>query len=187
MNVLLIGKFPPCQGGVSSKYYWMYQALTRHHNFSWYAITISKKPYCSSSSGISENVSVLEDIDPNIPWFIPKTDLIVDRLVNAALQAANTKQFDLIEINYLQPFVSAGWILSTILRLPLIIRPAGSDYHKFLSYPGVKHSMKAYLSRCSLILLPSEKIEDFHNKFPEIPKDKIISAKRYVSKSAPHM
>ncbi len=181
MNVLLIGKFPPCQGGVSSRYYWMYQALTRHFDFSWYAITILKKPYCSTAlPAIPASISVLEDVDPELPWFIPKTDLIVDRLVNMGLQIAKVKQFDLIEVNYLQPFASAGWILSTILRLPLIIRPAGSDYHKFLSYPGVNLSMEAYLTHCSKILLPPEKIVDFQLKFPKVPKEKIISIMRYV-------
>lgn len=181
MNVLLIGKFPPCQGGVSSKYYWMYQALTRHFDFSWHAITILKKPYCSTALPTNPaNISVLEDVDHELPWFIPKTDLIVDRLVNMGLQISNVKKFDLIEVNYLQPFASAGWILSTLLRLPLLIRPAGSDYHKFLSYPGVKLSMEAYLTHCSKILLPPEKIVDFHLRFPKIPEEKIIPIRRYV-------
>lgn len=109
LKILLIGKFPPFQGGVSSKYFWTYRALSRQYTFSWHAVTIRKKPYCSAlPEDVREHVSVLDDAPSSLPWFIPKTDLIVDRLVSAAIKVAGEQKFNLIEVNYLQPFCSAG-------------------------------------------------------------------------------
>ena len=180
MNALLIGKFPPCQGGVSSRYFWLYSALEENFDFSWHAITINKIPYITETpSEVLSKVTVLPSCEPNLPWFIPKVDLMTDRLINTAITLAQVHKFNFVEVNYLEPFLCAGWAIAKLFQIPLVVRPAGSDYHKFLTHPQFSSALKYFLQDSSMILLPHEKILDFREKFPQIENSKISHSERY--------
>lgn len=185
MNILLIGKFPPCQGGVATKFYWLFSAfLTRRDDFKFYAITIAKKPYVTSlPNHISSRVRVIISENPDIPWFIPKSDLFVDQIVNLALQLAIHTQFDIIICNYLEPYLAATYIVSQLLSIPYLVFPAGSDMKKLLPCPNVSVALVAYLQQATKICLPQEKITNFKELYPTISPKKILPVNRYVPDS----
>ena len=182
MKILLIGKFPPCQGGVASKFYWLFSSLiSKKDNFQFRAITIAKQPYITPvPENVASMVKVIDSECPELPWFIPKSDLFVDQLVNLALQLASSCRFDLIICNYLEPYLSATYIIAKLLSLPYQVYPAGSDTHKFLPSPLTSHALDAYLQNADAIFLPQEKIASFMDRHRAIQPGRVKKTARYV-------
>lgn len=182
MNILLVGKFPPCQGGVASKFYWLFSSLiTRKEDFRFKAITIAKEPYTTSlPDNVVSMVKVIDAECKDIPWFIPKSDLFVDQIVSIALQFANTDKFDLIICNYLEPYLAATYIIAKQLSLPYQVYPAGSDTHKLLPCPLTSYALEAYLKSAEQIFLPKEKITSFMEKNSSVLPNRVREVDRYV-------
>lgn len=181
MNVLLIGKIPPCQGGVASKFHWLFSALSEKYDFRFQAITIAKKPYVTPTpENAVQNVHVIDADNASIPWFIPKSDLFVDQMVSIALKLSSNTRFDLVICNYMEPYLAATFIISKILSLPYHVYPAGSDTHKFLTLQQTSKALAAYLEHADRIFLPVEKRKLFLQRMPSIPERRVWQVKRYV-------
>ena len=106
--------------------------------------------------------------------------LLTERITNAAIKEINSYKVDCIECNYLNPFLAPSVLVSSLCDIPLIVRPAGSDYHKFLTHSKFSSFITKCLSRASRILLPKERIDDFKSKLPSIIGTKIIPTPRYI-------
>ncbi len=182
MKILLVGKFPPCQGGVASKFYWLFSSLlARDNGFQFRAITIAKQPYTTSlPSNVASMVKVIDAENKTLPWFIPKSDLFVDQIVSCALQLANTIKFDLIICNYLEPYLAATYIIAKELSLPYQVYPAGSDTHKLLPCPLTSYALEAYLKNAAQVFLPKEKIASFLKTNCSVLPNRVVEAQRYV-------
>ena len=128
MKILLIGKYPPLQGGISSKTYWLYRYLEKK-GFEFRIVTVAADAYTINKYHNDPNVTVVNE--KKSPWHIPETDLLDDRLINEAKKIALDFCPDLIETNYLWPFCKDALLISKILKKPLLIRHAGSDIIKF--------------------------------------------------------
>ncbi len=148
-NILLIGKYPPLQGGIATKTYWLYNELL-NHGFKYRVVTASFENYSISKKEIEQNVYCLDNTD--IPWHIPNSPLFYDRLLNLCNNVISDFVPDIIETNYLWPFCSVASYLAEKLRKPLIIRHAGSDILKFHTSIVFKNIMKIYFEQASVIV-----------------------------------
>ena len=182
MNILLIGKFPPCQGGVASKYYWLFSSLlARKKDFQFRAITIAKQPYTTMlPDNVASMVKIIDADCPGIPWFIPKSDLFVDQIVSIAMQLAESVRFDLIICNYLAPYLAATYIIAKLLSLPYQVYPAGSDTHKLLPCRLTSSALDAYLQNAAAVFMPKEKITSFRAEHRAISPCHVKETDRYV-------
>jgi len=175
MKILLIGKYPPMQGGISSKTYWLYKRLEKK-GFEFEIVTYKDDKYSSQGSNAASNVTILNEKKP--PWHIPSTNLLADRLINAALKATGTFTPDIIETNYLWPFCSVALTVSKMLNKPLLVRHAGSDILKFHNDNEFQEIMRAYFRNASIVItnITSGKIIE------EIAgdKEKILYVPRYI-------
>ncbi len=113
MRVLLIGKYPPCQGGIAAGSYWLSRALAPA-GISFDVVTIAPERYRSETTGDVPETVRLRTIsaDEQAPWFIPGGELWTERLVSAALELADEAQPDLVETNYLAPFGLAAFAVA---------------------------------------------------------------------------
>jgi glycosyltransferase involved in cell wall biosynthesis len=174
-NILLIGKYPPVQGGVAAKTYWLYEQLkVKGYNIRTVTTEI-------------ENYSILEEHEDKdvhlvklkkIPWHIPYSELIYDRLLNICLEAVNEFTPDIIETNYLWPFCSVAANISNHLKKPLLIRHAGSDIAKFRSDPEFIEIIRNYLNRANKVVTNSTS-NDFINELCK-DKNRIELMQRYI-------
>jgi glycosyltransferase involved in cell wall biosynthesis len=156
MKILLIGKYPPLQGGISSKTYWLYRYLEKK-GFEFRIVTVAADAYTINKYHNDPNVTVVNE--KKSPWHIPETDLLDDRLINEAKKIALDFCPDLIETNYLWPFCKDALLISKILKKPLLIRHAGSDIIKFSKDKEYLEIMESYFSHASAIATNSTSVK----------------------------
>lgn len=148
MKVLLIGKYPPMQGGISTKTYWLYKQLEKD-GVEFKIVTLNDSQY-STNEHNSSKVTVVKD--KQVPWHIPETSLVDDRLINAAFKVTNDFTPDLIETNYLWPFCKDAFFIAQTLNKPMLIRHAGSDILKFYNDHEFRDIMSIYFNQAAAIV-----------------------------------
>jgi hypothetical protein len=103
----MISKYPPIQGGVSARTYWLANGFAEK-GIETHVITNAncvEKEYMiqDAYSGTTPNLHI-HFIEPEIPWHIPDSKLYVPRLLDKALQVIRENKIDLIDTGYLVPY-----------------------------------------------------------------------------------
>lgn len=153
MRVLVLGKFPPGQGGIASKTYWLCRALARR-GYVFDIVTLVPELYASRDqaelpSGV--NLTALPANEES-PWFIPGGGLETERLIAAAIETAEGHQPDVVECNYLAPYGMVALVVSRLLGVPLIVRHAGSDLVKLLNWDKTRAGLEHLLSSAETVV-----------------------------------
>ncbi len=176
-KILLIGKYPPLQGGISTKTYWLYQEL-QSKGYDFRVVTVSPNNYSIKSSETDFRCFVANEEE--VPWHIPNSNLISDRLINLALQATCDFNPDIVEVNYMWPFLSVGILISKIVNAKLIFRHAGSDILKFYKNAEFKQIMKNYLLYPDLIITNDYSFSVINEMMSESTRKKLLRINRYI-------
>ncbi|OGR01305.1 MAG: hypothetical protein A2511_15515 [Deltaproteobacteria bacterium RIFOXYD12_FULL_50_9] len=135
-NILYISKYPPLEGGIAAKTYWLANALAgRGHTI--HVVT--------DAYGIDEHYSIpnagrapdlpgvfVHRADQDVPWHIPNDSHRSISLLDKALEIVETTRPDLIVGGYLVPYGVVAFQLSRLTGIPLVLMHGGSDIHKFL-------------------------------------------------------
>ncbi len=174
MRVLLIGKFPPGQGGIASKTYWLYRSLVQR-GFLFDIVTLVPDLYASKDQAeFPSGVRVrLLQANTKGPWFIPGGGLETERLIAAGLEMAAENRPDVVECNYLAPYGTASLVVSRSLGVPLIIRHAGSDLVKLLGWDQTRAALEAFLTTADLVVSNGDAIDrlkQFNSKIVALPR-----------------
>jgi len=149
MRILLIGKYPPMQGGISSKTYWLFRALEKK-GFDFRKVTVESTDYSIKGYDYDKSKTTVVK-SKEIPWHIPESELLGDRIFHKALKTAGSFKPDLIETNYLWPFCMPATLVARTLEKPLLIRHAGSDIQKFHHDTEFRDIMKAYFDEAAVV------------------------------------
>lgn len=161
MQICLISKFPPIQGGISAKTYWLAQGLAER-GIETHVVTngncVESEYRIEDNSPEPQPNLHIHFIDPDIPWHIPFSDLYVPRLLSKALQVTRENQINLIDTGYLIPYGIVGYLLSEIAGIPYVLRHGGSDIEKFLQQGVLNDLLKKVIQNAAAI------ITDNHNK-----------------------
>ncbi|MEI6153037.1 MAG: glycosyltransferase [Deltaproteobacteria bacterium] len=135
-RIVVISKYPPTEGGIASKTYWLARSLAeRGHTIHIVTDKVGvDSEYCeypySEETGV-ENISVHRPTG-EIPWHIPN-DMHTDLdLLNTAVKVIEDSKADVIDTGYLIPYGLLGNLASRITGAPFILRHGGSDINKFL-------------------------------------------------------
>jgi glycosyltransferase involved in cell wall biosynthesis len=140
MNICILSKFPPLEGGISAKTYWLARAYAQAgHNVHVVSnANMADKAYiipgCYPHIQQLEGVT-LHEVEPDSPWHIPNEPHSLARLVDTALRVAEQHELNVIDTGYMVPYGMAGFLLHKITGLPYVLRHGGSDIEKFL-IPG---------------------------------------------------
>lgn len=158
MRILFISKYPPIQGGISAKTYWLAQGLSER-GIETHVVTNGN---CVESEYRIEDTSPethpnlhIHFIDPDIPWHIPYSELYVPRLLDKALQVTRENQIDLIDTGYLIPYGIVGYLLSGITGIPYVLRHGGSDLEKFFRQGVFNDLLKKVIQNAAAIMTDS--------------------------------
>jgi glycosyltransferase involved in cell wall biosynthesis len=133
VNILLLTKFPPTQGGEASKSYWLVRGLAeRGHRI--HVVTNANetdRAFLVPDAGapqdhLPSNVSV-HFLSPEVEFHVPSHRAYCERLANAALHIAATESVDVVEAAHLTPYGVAALIVKACTGLPFVQRHGGSD------------------------------------------------------------
>ncbi|MEN6436961.1 MAG: glycosyltransferase [Syntrophobacter sp.] len=136
-KIVSIGKFPPLQGGISSKAYWFANAMAKRGH-SVHVVTeltgVDEIHTISGSDTIPRHSNVvIHRTDEVVPWHIPDDRHRSLCLLNKLLEVVESEKPDLIEANYLVPYGLVAYLAGQITGIPYVLRHGGSDIRKFLA------------------------------------------------------
>ncbi|MCX5905724.1 MAG: glycosyltransferase [Deltaproteobacteria bacterium] len=135
-QIICISKYPPLEGGIAAKTYWLCRALAeRGHTV--HVVTDGENidaDYCSPAFQDQGPVNNLHIHHPQekIPWHIPNDPHRSFALLNLALEVVDRHGADVIDTGYLIPYGLVGCLAGQMTGLPFLLRHGGSDLNKFL-------------------------------------------------------
>lgn len=156
MKLLVTSKYPPLEGGIAAKTYWLCRALAeRGHTV--HVVTDGENinaDYCSASLQDQTSVNNLHIHRPQekIPWHIPNDTHRSLALLNTALEVIDRCGVDVIDTGYLIPYGLVGCLASQMTGLPFLLRHGGSDLNKFMD-AGIWSNLitKAFKSAAAVV------------------------------------
>jgi glycosyltransferase involved in cell wall biosynthesis len=157
MRACFIGKYPPIQGGVSARNYWIARWLAEsgHHV---HVVTnaaevepefrIGFLPEDLAFPGVpadevwlpSGSRSATLHLSQTVPHgpearHIPDHNPFVTKLASLAIEAIERDRLDAVIASYFEPYAVAAWVAAKLTGRPLIVRHAGSDVGRLLRHP----------------------------------------------------
>jgi glycosyltransferase involved in cell wall biosynthesis len=159
MRICIISKYPPIEGGVSARVYWLAKALgERGHEV--HVVTNSQEVE-SEYKEIFE-LNDLEFIPRNIylhstnadtnPWHIPFSKAYTERIANLAIEVIEKYDLQIIDTYYILPYAVSGFIAKNITARPQILHHAGSDISKLFSSNAYQTLFKSVFQRVDKII-----------------------------------
>lgn len=176
MQLCLISKYPPIQGGIASKTYWMAQGLAERG----VEVHVVTNANCVEGEYLigdlspepHRNVS-LHFIDADLPWHIPYSELYVPRLLEKGLQVIRENRIDLIDAGFLIPYGIVGYLLSEMTGIPYVLRHGGSDLQKFLRRGVFNDLLGMVIRKASAIFTDNhnkELFQRFNSRLHVVPR-----------------
>ncbi|MEG6503638.1 MULTISPECIES: glycosyltransferase [unclassified Desulfovibrio] len=183
IRVLLIGKYPPLQGGIAAKAWSLSRRMAQYDIFFDVVGIVPPENYSTPLPPPASGKTIFVPLcDKNLPWTVPGGDMLTERIVSAALELAQREKYDLVEVNYLAPYGLAAALVAEILGLPLLLRHAGSDIAKLLNYPSTKLAMHQLLHAAKCIVTHVD--NPLFTFFPDIPLSRFQIYPRYQADPA---
>ncbi len=147
MKICIVGKYPPIQGGVSGRAFRYAHALAeRGHQV--HVVTNAKEvrpPYrmimrdedwarCEADYGSGYvRVHWTDPVD-GPQWHIPMGSPFVSKLASLGAAAGAEIGFDVVYSYYMEPYGIAGHLIADMLKVPHVIKTAGSDAGRLWSH-----------------------------------------------------
>src|SRR5215472_10187571 len=160
MRICAIVKYPPIQGGVSVRSYWIARSLAQSgHQVHivtnadqveeqyrvWFPRGERERLECSFSNGGQVRVSSTWSINRRSALQVPASDMYVTKLASLAADTVRSQKCDIIYSYYLEPYCVAGHLASGWTDVPHVIEHAGSDRTTLLSNPELSTAYKEVL------------------------------------------
>lgn len=175
MKVCIISKFPPIQGGISSKTYWLARGCAEA-GLEVHVVTNAlsvEEDYrigsCGTDYHLPDGVFV-HNIEPETPWHIPYSQLYQEKLLNKVLEVCGRYKIDLIDSHYLVPYGIVAYLASTITGIPYVIRHGGSDLAKFWEKGILKELLGSIISKASAIVTDRTELQKLNINSINLPR-----------------
>lgn len=135
INVCMITKFPPIQGGMSSTAYWLARGLAKR------GVDVSiltngnvvEREYCIAGAEVQREDGLdISCIPMNDQFIIPRRSYDMIIFFDEFMKIYRSKHIDVIDAHYLLPYGVVAYVLHKITGIPYILRHGGSDIEKFL-------------------------------------------------------
>lgn len=167
MKICIISKYPPIQGGIAAKTFWLAQGLAEK-GIETHVVTNAncvEKDYLVGDPAPQNYINPsIHFIDPDIPWHIPYSELYISRLLDKTLEIIDKTGIDLIDTHYLIPYGIVGYLASKIKGIPYIIRHGGSDISKFIQKKKLNCLINEVIKDASAIITDNKNKNLFLNK-----------------------
>jgi len=155
-RIAVISKYPPIEGGISSKTFWLSTALAEHgHEIHVVTDRIGLAPEYSLQpyEDINDTKNLfVHRASTELPWHIPNNNHSDLDLLNTAVQVIKETNTDVIDMGYLIPYGIVAYLASEMTNVPFVLRHGGSDIQKFLNTGAFSGLLKAAFQKASLVI-----------------------------------
>jgi len=197
MNVCILSKFPPIEGGIAAKSYW----LARGYAEAGFSVQVVSNgnivedeyriegcyPHIREMKGIA-----LHEVRGDFPWHIPDEQHSIARLIDRLIEVHQERPLDIVDAGYMVPYGIAAYFFHCISGVPYIIRHGGSDIEKFLNAGRLGNLLKKILHGASAIVsdhLRSATFTEFEGKVkilpPYVPDTRTFRPRKWEDRSIP--
>lgn len=154
-KIVCISKYPPLEGGIAAKTYWLTEALSeRGHEIHVVTDPIDASPEYTVPKcdlGATSTVRVHRP-DAKIPWHIPDERHRALSLLDTALNVIEEVKPDVIDTGYLVPYGIVGYLANRMTGVPFLLRHGGSDIVKFISKSIWSNLFSRVFAEASLVV-----------------------------------
>jgi glycosyltransferase involved in cell wall biosynthesis len=177
VKICVIGKFPPIQGGVSTRTYWTAHGLAaRGHEV--HVVTNAKEvraPFrmymrardwdrCEAVCGNgSVTVHWTDPVDSS-QSYIPMASPFVSKLTGVAARVHSENAFDVVYSHYIEPYGVAGHLAAQIAGVPHVVRMAGSDAGRLWHHPQFEALYDHVLRTAEVVIAAGTIAERAHQR-----------------------
>ncbi|MFH0969438.1 MAG: glycosyltransferase family 4 protein [Patescibacteria group bacterium] len=186
MKICFFSKYPPIEGGVSSRTYWLAKGLGKAgHEI--HIVTNALEVEDEYREKLDfENPEELEKYQPqNVfvhslnygpPKHIPYSQEYLARLINLGLEVVRDYDCDVIDSYYFLPYGLAAMFVKILSGKPLIIRHAGSDITRLFGNENF-HTIFLELFKNADFIISNQTVKNRILERHRIEKNKIITGK----------
>jgi glycosyltransferase involved in cell wall biosynthesis len=168
MKILYLGKYPPLQGGESTKAYWLLRELgQRGHEIDVVTTANDASPGYKYNLGRQgyrlqpRNVRVHAIDQGKAPFFIPKYLPSNERVISKGLEVMDKQLPDIIFSWYLLPYAPAAHALNRMSGVPFCVQHAGSDKKRLLPWKSISTYLDKVLEDSSRVFSYPSAASDF--------------------------
>jgi glycosyltransferase involved in cell wall biosynthesis len=164
MQLVILGKFPPIQGGVSSQTYWTAVDLTRrghevHVITNGGEVELGFRQFFFGSDsrhladvGLSGRLHVHTTTPLRAHAFVPWSNPFGSKLLGLALSVIEEYGCDLVFGWYFEPYGVVAAQVAQLCNKPLVIRHAGSDLGRLATHPDLAQTYRWMLRHATSVL-----------------------------------
>jgi glycosyltransferase involved in cell wall biosynthesis len=170
MRICFIGKYPPIQGGVSARNYWIVRWLAEHGHFVHVvtnstevepAFRVNFQP--GDEAWLRDESVRVSQTEPHGPGarHIPDHNPFATKLASLAMEAIERDRLDVVIASYFEPYAVAAWMAAKLTGRPLIVRHAGSDVGRLLRQPQLGPCYTRLLRDAAIVCGSAATLRDF--------------------------
>ncbi len=198
MKICFISKYPPIEGGLSSKVYWLAKALgKRGHEV--HIVTNAQEvedkyretldindPNYSPKNVYIHSTDPSPTIEAN-PSHIPFSKMYCEKLASLAIKVIEEHNIEVIDSWYLIPYCVSGFIAKSFTNVPQIIRYGGSDSQRLYPSPYLNNLLDKIIKSTdtsTTTTIPMQKVtidsQTFHPKVMPMNLSSYITNQKYI-------
>lgn len=154
LNVCMISKFPPIEGGMSSSAYWLADAISQDERFNVTVITNSN--VVEEEHAIGDCDLKIDNLDVryigiNDQFIIPKRHYDIAGFIEVFFDVVKEKRIDVIDAQYLIPYGIVAYLINKMFKIPYIIRHGGSDVDRFFRKGVYGQLLRQVIENASIV------------------------------------
>lgn len=161
MKVCMVTKFPPIQGGIAARSYWLARSLAES-GVEITVITNSESvepeyriPRCEEHLASFANIKILST-GSEVPWHIPVSQTYCERLLTLTLDQIESRGVQVVDAGFLVPYGVVAFMASRVTGVPYVLRHGDSDLAKFLHNPQYRSLLELVVGNASLVITDEE-------------------------------
>lgn len=183
MKILILGKYPPIEGGVSAYTFWLARALANQGhtvrvatNANEVEPTFAQLHYGGDAGrlendGVSGSLRVYQTSSLAPSSFIPFAQPYVTKLFGLSLSIVEQDHCDVIFGWYFEPYGFTAALVGQATGAPFVIRHAGSDIARLAQHPELKAAYGWALENAAGLIVTNER--EFENRFGLVDRPRI--------------
>jgi len=183
VKILILGKYPPIEGGVSAYTFWLARALANQGhtvrvatNANEVEPTFAQLLYGGDAArlendSVSGRLRVYHTSPLAASSFIPFAQPYVTKLFGLSLSIVEQNQFDVIFGWYFEPYGYTAALVGKATGVPFVIRHAGSDIGRLAEHPELKAAYAWALKNAAGLVVTNER--EFESRFGLVDRPRI--------------
>jgi len=156
-SIAFLSKFPPLQGGIAAKTFWLARGLAqRGHNVHviTHPISASKEYSIQGAEDIPLESANLQIHRPpkELPWHLPEDNEYSLALLDLTVEVIRKHGIQILDSGYLVPYGILANLTKRITGVPYVIRHGGSDLEKFVKSNHLSNVIKEAITGADVVI-----------------------------------